>query len=164
MGVFDEGLALPEQLPGESASAYWGRVAELTDRVEAQDSGADADGPPALPVCRECGLDADRVETWSGHWVLLEPLKPVVEVPAHMVPPYFRWVIDGAGRACWTQNEEPPPGATCRIPHRLVCPGIELPNPWSWLVVMRNANAERATSLYNPAPLPPGVERLPDVS
>lgn len=158
MGVFDEGLALPEQLPGESGQAYWERVAELTDRVEAQDAGADAEGPPALPVCRECGLEADRFAMWSGHWVLLEPLSPVGEVPAHMVPPFFRWVIDEAGKACWTQNTEPPPGAMCRIPHRLVCPGIELPNPWSWLVVMRGYNAERAKSLYNPPPVHEGGE------
>lgn len=158
MGVFDEGLALPEQQPGESDHAYWGRVGELTDRAEARESLADAEGPPALPVCRECGLEADRFETHSGHWVLLEPLDPVVEVPAHMVPPFFRWVIDVAGKACWARDVEPPPGATCRLPHRLVCPGIDLPNPWSWLIVMRDHNAERARSRYNPAP----DEPLPD--
>lgn len=158
MGVFDEGLALPEQQPGEADDAYWRRVGESTDRVEAREAGADADGPPAEPKCRECGLGADRFETWFGAWVLLEPLDPVEEIPAHMVPPFFRWVIDSAGRACWARNAEPPSGATCRIPHRLVCPAIELPNPWSWLVVMRGHNAERAKSLYNP---PPVGEEMP---
>lgn len=160
MGVFDEGLALPEQQSGEADDAYWRRVGELTDRVEAREAGADADGPPAPPQCRECGLGAGRFETWFGAWVLLEPLDPVEEIPAHMVPPFFRWVIDSAGRACWTRNVEPPQGATCRIPHRLVCPSVEMPNPWSWLVVMRNHNEERAKMRYNAAP----GEALPDVN
>jgi len=158
MGVFDEGLALPEQQPGESDEAYWDRVERLTDRVEAVDAGADADGPPDPPVCRECGLEADRFRTWSGHWVLLEPLDPVVEVPTHMVPPFFRWAIDPEGLACWLRAAEPPQGATCRIPHRLVCPGIELPNPWSWLVAVRGENERRAQRLYNPPPKDEGGE------
>ncbi|MEV8321069.1 DUF6083 domain-containing protein [Streptomyces sp. NPDC059900] len=163
MGEFDEELSLPERQPGESDDAYWRRVGELTDRAEALDAGADADGPPARPVCRECGLEADRFETWFGAWVLLERLDPVAEVPAHMVPPFFRWVIDRAGMACWTRDAEPSPGAMCRIPHRLVCPGIELPNPWSWLASVRSENARAAERLYNPPPPREPDEGLPDV-
>ncbi|MGW0819638.1 DUF6083 domain-containing protein [Streptomyces viridiviolaceus] len=156
MGVFDEGLALPEQRLGESDEAYWGRVERLTDQVQARDEGADAPAPPDPPVCRDCGLEADRFPTRSSAWVLLEPLEPVVEVPSHLVPPFFRWLIAEDGVAWCPPGTEPAPGESCRVPHRLVCPGIDPPDPWSWLVAQRLENARRAQRLYNPPRLPEG--------
>lgn len=152
---------MPEQLPGEGDKEFWDRVERLTDRVEARDEGADAPAPPVLPLCRECGLEADRFPTLSNAWVFLEPLNPVREVPAHMVPPFFRWLVTEDGVAWCPGGAEPAPGATCRVPHRLVCPGIELPNPWSWLVAVREENARKAQRLYNPPRFPEGPDGEP---
>ncbi|MEU7340178.1 DUF6083 domain-containing protein [Streptomyces sp. NPDC007074] len=154
MGVFGVGPVLPEQQPSESDAAYWGRVEHLTDRLQAREEGADAPAPPAPPVCVECGLAAERFPTLSNAWVFLETLKPVVEVPAHMVPPSFRWLVSQDGFAWCPGDVEPAPGANCRIPHQLVCPGIDATNPWSWLVAVREENARQAQRLYNPPRLP----------
>ncbi|MFE0674109.1 DUF6083 domain-containing protein [Streptomyces sp. NPDC058867] len=150
MGVFDAGPLLPKQQPGESDAAYWGRVERLTDRVQAWEEGADAPPPPAPPVCPECGLAAERVPTRSNAWLLLEVLDPGPEVPAHLVPPFFRWLVSDDGVAWCPGDAEPTPGAKCRIPHRLVCPGLDWSQPWSWLGDVREVNAHRAQDLYNP--------------
>ncbi|MEV7394598.1 DUF6083 domain-containing protein [Streptomyces sp. NPDC091215] len=158
MGVFDEGPVLPEQQPGESDAAYWGRLERLTDRVQAWEEGADAPAPPSAAVCPECGLAADRFPTRSNAWVFLEVLKPAVEVPAHMVPPFFRWLVSQDGVAWCPGAAEPAPGATCRVPHRLVCPGADWSKPWSWLATVREANARQAQLLYNPPRLHNGPD------
>ncbi|MEU5382021.1 DUF6083 domain-containing protein [Streptomyces sp. NPDC005968] len=151
MGVFDDsGTLLPERRPDESDEEYWDRVAQATDRVQAREEGATAPAPPAPPVCPECGLDADRYPTLSQAWVLLEHLDPVNVLPAHMVPPRFRWLINADGVAWNPWLAEPTPGALCRIPHRLVCPGLEPVKAWSWLTAAREENERRAQRLYNP--------------
>ncbi|MFJ8025878.1 DUF6083 domain-containing protein [Streptomyces sp. NPDC096311] len=150
MGVFEDGIVLPERRPDESDDDYWGRVEQVTDRIEAREEGATAPAPPLPPVCRECGLGADRFPTLSKAWVLLERLDPVNVVPAHMVPPRFRWLINADGVAWNPWLAEPTPGAVCRIPHRLVCPGLPEVNPWMWLTVMRGENERQAQRLYNP--------------
>ncbi|MFE2696389.1 DUF6083 domain-containing protein [Streptomyces mirabilis] len=68
-------------------------------------------------------LTADRYPTYTQAWVLLEPLRPNLTVPSHIVPPAQRWIIDGNGLAWNTHDGEPTQGAHCRIAHRLVCPG-----------------------------------------
>ncbi|MER7179116.1 DUF6083 domain-containing protein [Streptomyces hyaluromycini] len=154
MGVFGEEPVLPQQQPGELDAAYWGRVERLTDRVQAREEGADAPAPPAASVCPQCGLAADRFPTRSKAWVFLEALEPAAEVPAHMVPPFFRWLISQDGVAWCPGDAEPAPGATCRVPHRLVCPGVDWSKPWSWLAAVREENARKAQFLYNPPRLP----------
>lgn len=151
MGVFDEsGPVLPEQRPDESDDDYWQRIERSTDRVQARAEGATAPAPPEAPVCPECGLEADRYPTLSRAWVLLERLDPVNVVPSHMVPPRFRWLINTDGVAWNTWLAEPTPGAQCRIPHHLVCPGLEPANPWAWLTAVRLENERKAQRLYNP--------------
>lgn len=151
MGLFeDSGPAVPEQRAGEMDDEYWARVQSVTDRAEAREEGATAAGPPALPVCPECGLEADRFPTLSQAWVLLEPLDPVNTVPTHMVPPGFRWLIDSDGTAWNPSLAEPTAGAVCRVPHALVCPGVPEANPWRWLTAVREENERRAQRLYNP--------------
>lgn len=129
--------------PGQQPDRPW----ENTDRAQAAEDGATAAGPPARPECPDCGLTGERYPTWTNAWVLLEPLEPRETLPAHMVPPRQRWMIDSNGRAWNTHDAEPTPGGECRIAHRLVCPGLALPErpePWPWLRTVREENARRA--------------------
>ncbi|MFD5754346.1 DUF6083 domain-containing protein, partial [Streptomyces sp. NPDC127044] len=92
------------------------------DWAQAVQDGATALPPPAPPDCPDCGLTADRYPTYTQAWVLLEPLRPNLTVPSHIVPPAQRWIIDGNGLAWNTHDGEPTQGAHCRIAHRLVSP------------------------------------------
>ncbi|WP_432029943.1 DUF6083 domain-containing protein [Streptomyces sp. 1222.5] len=113
---------------------------EAADRAQAARDGATGPEPPGPPVCPECGLAGERRATYTGQHVLLQPGRPV---PAHLVPGGHRWHVDGNGVAWNGGQDEPPPGATCRIPHRLACPGLSLDEirPWSRLAEVREHNA-----------------------
>jgi hypothetical protein len=82
-------------------------------------------------------------------------------VPAHLVPGGHRWYVDPCGQAWNGGLGEPPPGATCRVPHRLACPGLGLDEsgPWRWLVAAREENARRARRQADGTDRP---EALPD--
>ncbi|MFC9510284.1 DUF6083 domain-containing protein [Streptomyces sp. NPDC057002] len=116
---------------------------EKTDRAQAAMEGATGPEPPAPPVCPNCGLVGDRRVTYYGWHVLLEPDMPV---PAHMVPAWHRWYVDANGTAWNSRADEPAPGAVCRIPHRIACPGLRLEEIglWRWLDAVRTENARRA--------------------
>jgi hypothetical protein len=116
---------------------------EKTDRAQAAMEGATGPEPPAPPVCPNCGLVGDRRVTYYGWHVLLEPDMPV---PAHMVPAWHRWYLDSNGTAWNSREDEPAPGAVCRVPHRIACPGLRLEEIglWRWLDAVRAENARRA--------------------
>ncbi|MFF0780448.1 DUF6083 domain-containing protein [Streptomyces sp. NPDC003720] len=116
---------------------------EGADRAQAAREGATGPEPPEPPVCPQCGLTGDRRPTYTGRHVLLEPR---LTVPAHLVPGGHRWHVDGDGTAWNGGLEEPAPGATCRIPHQLACPGLTLDEvqPWRWLTAVRAHNASAA--------------------
>ncbi|TGB06533.1 DUF6083 domain-containing protein [Streptomyces sp. MZ04] len=154
MGDFEGALTQPDRNSGEGDETYWDRVREVTDRAEAMLQGATAPAPPDPPVCPECGQEADRFPTYSQAWVLLEPLEPVNEVPAHFVPPRQRWLVNSDGVAWNPWEAEPTPGAVCRIAHRLVCPGVEPLDLWPWLTAEREESGRRAQRLFNPPRLP----------
>ncbi|MFI6035705.1 DUF6083 domain-containing protein [Streptomyces sp. NPDC051315] len=141
--------------PSPDAPQPW----ENTDRAQAAVEGATGPEPPAPPDCPHCGLTGDRHATYYGSHVLLEPGMPV---PAHMVPPWHRWHIDSDGTAWNSRADEPEPGAVCRIPHQLACPGLAVDDIglWRWLEAVREANARRARRRADEAGAP---GRLPDV-
>ncbi|MFI9625918.1 DUF6083 domain-containing protein [Streptomyces sp. NPDC052042] len=117
------------------------------DDPQALREGATAPAPPAPSHCPDCGLAQDRYAThYEGHWVLLEPR---ALVPAHTLPPRRRWIIttDGAAMNLW--DAEPIPGTQCRIAHRMVCPYLQLEDPWPWATVLRQENERRAQRLFN---------------
>ncbi|WP_434097472.1 DUF6083 domain-containing protein [Streptomyces massasporeus] len=61
-------------------------------------------------------------------------------------PPGTRWYVDSNGTA-WNSGEDgPEPGAVCRVPHRITCPGLspEETGLWRWLDAVRAENARRA--------------------
>ncbi|MEW2576790.1 DUF6083 domain-containing protein [Streptomyces syringium] len=84
------------------------------------------DGTTATPSthCPDCELLQDRYETAHNRYVLLERGR---ELLAHTVPASQRWIVQADSWAVSTGNAEPPQGATCRIPHRIVCPCNEPP-------------------------------------
>ncbi|MGW0551002.1 DUF6083 domain-containing protein [Streptomyces altiplanensis] len=133
----------------------WAALARHTDAEQAHDEGATAAGPPAGPDCPDCGLAGDRYPTHYNRWILLEPLPAL---PAHAIPPRQRWLIgnstDGEGLAWNTGDEEPPPGAECRIAHRLVCPGVRRGDVLPWLAALREENRLRAARLDAKRTLP----------
>ncbi|WP_326730066.1 DUF6083 domain-containing protein [Streptomyces phaeochromogenes] len=135
------------------------RVWENTDRAQAVMEGAAGPEPPATPTCPNCGLVGDRHVTYYGVHVLLEPGIPV---PAHMVPAWHRWYIDSNGTAWNSREDEPMPGAVCRIPHRIACPGLKLEEIglWRWLDAVRAENARRARRKADEEATP---EELPEV-
>ncbi|MEU3886367.1 DUF6083 domain-containing protein [Streptomyces sp. NPDC029041] len=116
---------------------------ENTDRAQAATEGATGPEPPAPPECPHCGLTGERHITYYGTYVLLEPDMPV---PAHMVPAWHRWYVDSNGTAWNSREDEPAPGAVCRVPHRIACPGLspEEAGIWRWLDAVREENARRA--------------------
>ncbi len=133
------------------------RAWEGIDRRQAVRDGATGPEPPARPVCPNCGLTGERRPTCTGRHVLLEP---VLTVPAHLVPGGHRWYVDpcgSPGTAAWAN----PLGATCRVPHRLACPGLGLDEigPWRWLDAAREENARRARRQADGTDRP---EALPD--
>ncbi|QEU88242.1 hypothetical protein CP969_28785 [Streptomyces viridosporus T7A] len=134
-------------LPGPDAHhrppAGTRRPWENIDQAQAALDGATGPEPPAPPLCPECGLAGERRPTHTGQHVLLEPGYPL---PAHLVPGGHRWYLGGDGTAWNGGLDEPPPGATCRIPHRLACPGLTLDEirPWRWLEAVREFNTDRA--------------------
>ncbi|WP_399880949.1 DUF6083 domain-containing protein [Streptomyces sp. BBFR51] len=144
-------------LPGPDShrqpSAETPRVWEGVDRGQAARDGADGPEPPARPVCPNCGLAGERRRTYTGRHVLLEPL---LAVPAHLVPGGHRWHVDSGGQAWNGGLDEPPPGTTCRVPHRLTCPGLTLDEiePWRWVVAVREENARRARRQADEADCP----------
>ncbi|MEU3848906.1 DUF6083 domain-containing protein [Streptomyces sp. NPDC029554] len=99
---------------------------EKTDRAQAALEGATGPEPPAPPLCPTCGLVGDRCITYYGWHVLLEP---DLRMPAHRVPPWHRWYVDSDGTAWNSRDDEPAPGAMCRVPHRITCPGLRLQEP-----------------------------------
>jgi hypothetical protein len=119
--------------------SWWERI----DRAQAADDGATGPEPPHPPVCPHCGLTGERRPTYTGWHVLLEP---ALTVPEHLVPGGHRWHLDGNGVAWNSGVTEPRPGATCRIPHHLACPGLSLDEirPWRWLTARREHNARAA--------------------
>ncbi|MFE6407568.1 DUF6083 domain-containing protein [Streptomyces sp. NPDC057837] len=116
---------------------------ERTDRAQAALEGATGPEPPAPPRCPTCGFMADRCVTYYGRHVLLEP---DLRVPAHRVPPWHRWYVDSDGTAWNSRDDEPAPGAVCRVPHRIVCPALRLEEagPWVWLDALRQEREHRA--------------------
>ncbi|WP_216589548.1 DUF6083 domain-containing protein [Streptomyces brasiliscabiei] len=116
---------------------------ENTDRAQAAREGATGPEPPAPPVCPDCGLTGDRRPTYYDAHVLLEP---GLSAPAHMVPAWHRWYVDSHGVGWNSQEDEPAPGAVCRIPHHIACPGLKLEEIglWRWLDTIRAENARRA--------------------
>ncbi|PAN03344.1 hypothetical protein CJI59_00130 [Streptomyces sp. Alain-F2R5] len=137
-------VALPGPDSSRQPPADAPRPWEIADRRQAAQDGATGPEPPARPVCPRCGLAGERRPTYTGQYVLLEPLPPI---PAHLVPAGHRWHIDSGGNAWNGGLEEPPPGSTCRIPHQLACPGLSLDElkPWRWLDAVREENARRVT-------------------
>ncbi|MFI2207001.1 DUF6083 domain-containing protein [Streptomyces sp. NPDC020192] len=131
---------------------------ELVDRAQAAIDGATGPEPPAPPICPNCHLPGDRWPTYTGRHVLLEPMP----IPAHLVPGGHRWTIDSGAGIAWNRGlDEPPPGALCRIPHQLACPGIPLDEikPWAWLTSVREHNEAEAMRRSDEAGYP---GRLPD--
>ncbi|MFL4910669.1 DUF6083 domain-containing protein [Streptomyces sp. MMS24-I2-30] len=116
---------------------------ETADRAQAANDGATGPEPPNPPVCPQCGLTGDRKPTYTGQHVLLEPR---LTVPAHLVPGGHRWHIDSNNTAWNGDFDEPLPGATCRIPHQLACPGLTLDEirPRRWLTAVRDYNTKLA--------------------
>ncbi|MEV5878309.1 DUF6083 domain-containing protein [Streptomyces sp. NPDC052101] len=112
---------------------------ENADRAQAAVDGATGPEPPAPPSCPNCGLAGERRLTYTGQHVLLEPR---LTVPAHLVPGGHRWYIDANGIAWNGGLDAPLPGAHCRIPHQLACPGLTLDEiqPWRWLAAVRDYN------------------------
>ncbi|WP_031109260.1 DUF6083 domain-containing protein [Streptomyces sp. NRRL S-146] len=145
MGDTDESSIIPlpdpdghRQRPPDAPRPW-----EKTDRAQAATEGATGPEPPAPPLCPHCGLAGDRRVTYYGRHVLLEPGMPV---PAHMVPAWHRWYVDSNGTA-WNGGEDgPEPGAVCRVPHRITCPGLSLEEAglWRWPDAVRAENARRA--------------------
>ena len=160
MGHADESSIIPLPAPDghrqrpPDAPRPW----EKTDRVQAVMEGATGPEPPAPPECPHCGLSAERHVTYYGTHVLLEPDVPV---PAHLVPAWHRWYVDSDGTAWNSREDEPAPGAACRIPHRIACPGLSLEETglWRWLAAVRAENARRARRRADEEGLP---EALPD--
>ncbi|MFF9899110.1 DUF6083 domain-containing protein [Streptomyces longispororuber] len=111
-------------------------------------------------TCPYCGLPQDRVLTLQQDWVLLEPeITPL----AHVVPAEYRWIELSDGRVTVYGVCPPDPFQRCRIEHRLVCPGQQLPDLWPWLTAMRQENERRVDRLSNPAQELPGPPTaLPD--
>ena len=145
MGETDESSLIPlpdpdghRQRPPDAPRPW-----EKTDRAQAVLEGATGPEPPAPPECPDCGLVGERHATYYGTHVLLEP---DMSAPAHMVPAWHRWYVDSNGTAWNSREDEPEPGAACRVPHRIACPG---PSPgeaglWRWLDAVREENARRA--------------------
>ncbi|ODA75124.1 hypothetical protein APS67_000838 [Streptomyces sp. AVP053U2] len=77
------------------------------------------------------------------------------------MPGGHRWHLDTDGTAWNGGLDEPLPGATCRVPHRLACPGLALDEirPWRWLETVRRFNTERARRKAGERGFP---EALPD--
>ncbi|MEV0982338.1 DUF6083 domain-containing protein [Streptomyces sp. NPDC049915] len=125
------------------------RLASLRQRINQADhaqaarDGATGPEPPAPPLCPNCGLAGERRRTYTGHHVLLDPR---LKVPAHLVPVGHRWYIDANGLAWNGGPDEPSPGAFCRIPHRLTCPGASVDGleVGTWLATARKYNAALA--------------------
>ncbi|MEU1012608.1 DUF6083 domain-containing protein [Streptomyces sp. NPDC005890] len=142
MGDTDHIIPLPGPGPDGSRQPPAGTPApwEAADRVQAALDGAAGPEPPRPPVCPHCGLTGDRRPTYTGQYVLLEPR---LTLPAHLVPGGHRWHLDSNGAAWNGGLDEPLPGATCRIPHQLACPGLTLDEiqPWRWLTAVREYNA-----------------------
>ncbi|MFF4044889.1 DUF6083 domain-containing protein [Streptomyces sp. NPDC001816] len=132
---------------------------EAADRAQAANDGAAGPEPPNPPICPQCGLTCDRRATYTGQHVLLEPR---LTLPAHLVPGGHRWHTDGNGAAWNGGLDEPPPGATCRIPHQLACPGLTLDEirPWRWLTAVREYNTVLAQQKADAEAF---HETLPDV-
>lgn len=63
-----------------------------------------------------------------------------------MVPAWHRWYIDSKRTGWNSREEESKPGAVCRIPHQIACPGLHLEKVglWRWLDAVRAGNARRA--------------------
>ncbi|MGC5037803.1 DUF6083 domain-containing protein [Streptomyces sp. DT190] len=116
---------------------------ERTDRAQAALEGATGPEPPAPPLCPNCGLTGDRRVTYYGRHVLLEPDPPV---PAHLVPAWHRWYVDADGTAWNGRDDEPLPGAVCRVPHRITCPGLRLEEVGRW----RRLATVRQTVMFCP--------------
>jgi hypothetical protein len=116
---------------------------ENVDRAQAARDGATGPRPPDPPRCPHCGLTGERRATYTGQHVLLEPR---LAVPSHLVPAGHRWHVDRTGVAWNSGLNEPRPGATCRFPHQLACPGLTLDEikPWRWLTAVRDHNAALA--------------------
>ncbi|MGW3493599.1 DUF6083 domain-containing protein [Streptomyces sp. NPDC001020] len=156
----DSIIPLPSPGPDGSRQPPAGTPApwENTDRAQAAIDGATGPEPPDPPDCPNCGLTGERRLTYTGQHVLLEPMPPM---PAHLVPGGHRWHIDGNDIAWNGGLDEPPPGATCRIPHQLACPGLSLDEirPWQWLTEVRDDN-KRLVRQKDEASRP---EELPDV-
>ncbi|MFD3933032.1 DUF6083 domain-containing protein [Streptomyces sp. NPDC058614] len=106
-------------------------------------------------MCPECGVAGAWHPTYTEAWVLLEPAQIL---PAYIVPPRQRWLIDGNDIAWNTGDDEPAPGAPRRIAHRLVCPGLERQDLWPWLTALELENARRAQRQADQGTLP----QLPD--
>ncbi|GGM23490.1 hypothetical protein GCM10010129_79860 [Streptomyces fumigatiscleroticus] len=96
--------------------------------------------PGESGVCSACGLTGDLLPTGNGGSILLERLES--ELPSHMVPAGYRWLVDGGVASC-PQGVEPKPGETCRISHGLVCPEREPPDLWPRLAKRREENRQR---------------------
>ncbi|MFJ5775346.1 DUF6083 domain-containing protein [Streptomyces sp. NPDC093094] len=159
MGEYEDGIIpLPGPDSARQAPAGVPRPWETTDRRQAATDGASGPEPPGPPLCPHCGLTGDRRVTYTGQHVLLEPR---LTVPAHLVPGGHRWHIDSNGTAWNGGLDEPPPGATCRVPHQLACPGLTLDEirPWRWLTAVREHNAAAARIRADERALP---ARLPD--
>ncbi|MFE9623704.1 DUF6083 domain-containing protein [Streptomyces sp. NPDC006527] len=153
MGESEESSVIP--LPGPDSDrqppAHTPQPWQHTDRAQAVAEGATGPEPPAPPICPHCGLTADRHATYYGAHVLLEP---GLSVPAHRVPTWHRWYVD-SGNTAWNAGEdEPRPGAECRIPHRITCPGLtrEEMALWRWLDALRADNARRAQRQADASP------------
>ncbi|MEU1851870.1 DUF6083 domain-containing protein [Streptomyces sp. NPDC019990] len=131
---------------------------ENADRAQAAVEGATGPEPPDPPLCPDCGLVGERHATYYGAHVLLEP---DMTVPAHMVPAWHRWYVDSGGTAWNSRGDEPAPGAVCRVPHRIACPGLrqEEIGLWRWLEALRAENARRA---WRRADAETGPGALPD--
>ncbi|WP_225100578.1 DUF6083 domain-containing protein [Streptomyces sp. CoH27] len=129
------------------------------DRAQAAMDGADAPEPPSPPLCPHCGLVGERHPTYYGAYVLFQP---GLTAPAHMVPAWHRWYVDPNGTAWNSGHEEPAPGAECRVPHRLACPGLTLEEIglWRWLDAVRQENARCAQRQADEQHVPGS---LPDV-
>ncbi|MEU1182584.1 DUF6083 domain-containing protein [Streptomyces sp. NPDC005820] len=145
MGETDESSIIP--IPGSDAhrqpSPDKPQSWEKADRAQAALEGATGPEPPGPPVCPDCGLAGERRPTYYGAHVLLEP---GLSAPAHMVPAWHRWYVDSNGIGWNSREDEPEPGAVCRIPHRIACPGLELEEIglWRWLDAVRGENARHA--------------------
>ncbi|QDO45780.1 hypothetical protein FNV62_54580 [Streptomyces sp. RLB3-17] len=55
------------------------------------------------------------------------------------------------GVAWCPRDAEPAPGTACRIPHRLVCPGVDWSKPWSWLAAAREETDPAGAAPIQPA-------------